>query len=335
MYREELPGFYRIEVPLPGNPLKELNAYLVRGKDRSLLVDNGFNMRASEEALRAALDALCVDATRLDFFITHLHSDHNGLTSRLQSPSSRIYCGRTDGEKINAFIRDAGLWSAMMLDLRHHGFPRDALEELVSSHPGKVYANAEPLHFTFVEEGDVLSFGPYAFRVLSVPGHTPGHMALYEETHKFLVAGDHILGSITPNITSWEGVPDSLGDYLASLAKIAALPVRTSFPGHRAVVADTRERIVELRAHHAQRLAEALDIVTSLGRARAWDVAARMRWSLRGVWKEFRVQQQCFAVGEAVSHLDHLAALGRLERTREDDGGISFAPVSHCLAAQP
>lgn len=331
MYREELPGLYRIEVPLPGNPLKSLNAYLIRGAGRDLLVDNGFNMRASEEALRSALDELHVDYACLDFFITHLHSDHNGLTSRLQSSTSRIYCGRIDGEKINAFIRDASLWTTMMLELRHHGFPQAALEELVASHPGKVYANEEPLEFSFVEEGDLLSCGPYSFRVLSVPGHTPGHMALYEETRNFLLAGDHILGSITPNITSWDGVPDSLGDYLASLAKVAALPVRLCFPGHRAVVADTQERILALHAHHAQRLGEALDIVTALGRARAWEVASRMKWGLRGVWREFRVQQQCFAVGEAVAHLDHLAALGRLERIVEDDGGVSFAPASrHC-----
>lgn len=203
-------------------------------------------MSASEEALRSTLAELHVDYACLDFFITHLHSDHNGLTSKLKSSASRVYCGRTDGEKINAFIRNAHLWTAMMLELRHHGFPQAALEELVASHPGKIYAGTEPLEFTFVEEGDILSCGSCNFRVLSVPGHTPGHMALYEERQEFLLAGDHILGSITPNITSWEGVSDSLGDYLASLAKVAALPVRVCFPGHRAVVGDTRKRIAAL-----------------------------------------------------------------------------------------
>ena len=37
-----LPGLYRIPVPLPGNPLKELNAYLLRGNERSILIDTGF-----------------------------------------------------------------------------------------------------------------------------------------------------------------------------------------------------------------------------------------------------------------------------------------------------
>ena len=35
-------GLYRIPVPLPGNPLRELNSYLLRGRERSLLIDTGF-----------------------------------------------------------------------------------------------------------------------------------------------------------------------------------------------------------------------------------------------------------------------------------------------------
>ena len=41
-------GLYRIPVPLPGNPLRELNSYLLRGRERSLLIDTGFRQ---EEAL--------------------------------------------------------------------------------------------------------------------------------------------------------------------------------------------------------------------------------------------------------------------------------------------
>ena len=36
---EVYQNIYKIPVLLPGNPLKELNAYLVRGEGRSLLID--------------------------------------------------------------------------------------------------------------------------------------------------------------------------------------------------------------------------------------------------------------------------------------------------------
>ena len=41
-----LPNIYRIEIPLPKNPLKALNSYLIKDPRRNLLVDTGFNLEA-------------------------------------------------------------------------------------------------------------------------------------------------------------------------------------------------------------------------------------------------------------------------------------------------
>ena len=46
MPEEIAAGIYRIPVPLVGNPLKELNAYLLKGEDGNLLVDTGFRQPA-------------------------------------------------------------------------------------------------------------------------------------------------------------------------------------------------------------------------------------------------------------------------------------------------
>ncbi|WP_308620785.1 MBL fold metallo-hydrolase [uncultured Desulfovibrio sp.] len=314
MIVEEVPGFFRIEVPLPGNPLRTLNAYLVRGDPRSLLIDNGFNMPESEAALRAALAELEVAHGTLDFFITHLHSDHCGLTAKFFTPGARVFTGRMDGESVNAFIVDPQLWPRLLQDLGRHGFPGEDLERLAAEHPGRVYAGRESLPFTWVREGDELRYGAFRLRVLEVPGHTPGHLALHEVGERFLVAGDLILGAITPNITCWRGVADPLADYLRSLDRVAALDIRCVYPGHRAIVRDAAARIEALRRHHADRLEEVCGLVHALGRATAWDVAARMRWSLRGGWNDYGCAQKCFAVGETAAHLDHLALMGRLER---------------------
>lgn len=42
----------------------------------------------------------------------------------------------------------------------------------------------------FVEDGDVIRFGKTELKVLFVPGHSPGHIALLNETEKFCIAGD-------------------------------------------------------------------------------------------------------------------------------------------------
>ena len=72
-------GLYRIPVPLPGNPLRELNSYLLTGGGRSLLIDTGFRQEACRQALFAGLAELGVDRREVDVALTHLHSDHAGL----------------------------------------------------------------------------------------------------------------------------------------------------------------------------------------------------------------------------------------------------------------
>ena len=72
-------GLYRIPVPLPGNPLRELNSYLLTGGERAVLIDTGFRQEACRQALLAGLDELGVNRRDVDVVLTHLHSDHAGL----------------------------------------------------------------------------------------------------------------------------------------------------------------------------------------------------------------------------------------------------------------
>ena len=53
-------GIWRIGVELPQNPLRELNSYLIKGKEneRDLLIDTGFRREECREALFAGLRAL-------------------------------------------------------------------------------------------------------------------------------------------------------------------------------------------------------------------------------------------------------------------------------------
>ena len=60
MPEEIVSGIYRIPVPLVGNPLKELNAYLLKGEDGNLLIDTGFRQPGCREALFSGLRELGV-----------------------------------------------------------------------------------------------------------------------------------------------------------------------------------------------------------------------------------------------------------------------------------
>ncbi len=309
MSEEVFPDIHRIEVPLPRNPLKAINSYVVRGRDRFLVVDTGMNRPECLDVMRASLEVLAVDLSRTDFFITHGHSDHIGLVSELKTAGSHVFVNPVEAVR----LLDPDLWNGLAAAARTHGFPDP--EAAIDTHPGRRYLFGGRPHFTHLQEGDVLPIGKYTFRCVATPGHTPGHLCLYEAEAKILLSGDHILDTITPNISGWGREGDPLGEYLESLDKIAAYDIKLILPGHRNLILDHRRRIGELKEHHRRRIREVIGI---LGRERqtAYQAASRMTWDIDCArWEDFPIPQKWFATGEALAHLLHLERAGRVKKS--------------------
>jgi glyoxylase-like metal-dependent hydrolase (beta-lactamase superfamily II) len=307
MINEIEPDLHRIEVPLPDSPLKSVNSYVITSGSRNLVIDTGMLRPECSQVLRSGLDELGVDLTVTDFFITHIHADHMGLVSELVAPGCTLYFNRPEAGFIEAIRRDPRtIMDTLMRLAERGGFPRQEVEESLRKHPGFRYSPPEYPPFQIVEDGDRIDIGRYGFRVVATPGHTPGHLCLYEEERQLLVSGDHVLGNITPNITAWFEEIDSLGDYLQSLDLAAGLDVKLVLPGHREPFADCGGRIDELKQHHRHRLDEVLDSLRG-GRRTAYEVASDLTWDIvADGWSTFPVVQKWFAVGEALSHLRYL-----------------------------
>ena len=205
MVTQVAPNLYRIPVPLPGNPLKNLNAYLIRGH-RNLLVDTGFRQEACRTALKSGLAELGVDMADTDIFLTHLHSDHAGLAPELLSPTSRLFIGDIDRQRLPGQTPSIDArWGKFDELMAAQGFPVALLEELTHTNPARVLAPPPCDRYEGVFDGDTFDCGGYHFQALDTPGHTPGQMVLWEAHHGILLLGDHILFDITPNITAWPG----------------------------------------------------------------------------------------------------------------------------------
>ena len=305
---------WRLDIPLVGNPLKNLNSYLLTG-ERSLLIDTGFRQQPCREAMERQLAETGVDRDRMDIFCTHLHSDHTGLAPELIRPGCRIFIGELDVPGLRNAADPAG-WERRYREYVLDGFSREEMRELWGENPAQTAAPPwrEGL-YTALPDGAELRYSGRILRCVLTPGHTPGHLCLYDPEARRLFCGDHVLFHITPNICRWQGVRDSLGDYLGSLAKVESLPVRELLPAHRRDRGDFRERIGELKAHHARRLSDALAIVRADPGCTAYEIAGRMAWSIRcRSWADFPLTQKYFAVGEALAHLDRLCRLGQAER---------------------
>ncbi|MDR1067867.1 MAG: MBL fold metallo-hydrolase [Clostridiales Family XIII bacterium] len=309
---EAAPGVFRIRVPLPKNPLKELNAYFVRALPggRNLLVDTGFNRVECEEALRGALAELGADMKETDIFITHMHSDHCGLVNRIADESSKIYCSRADAAIINDAAGDT-YWDELDELFATYGYPRKRRQNR-EKHPGWEFNVREPIEFTFANEGAIIEAGKYLLRTVWTPGHTPGHMCLYDERFGLLFCADHVLGDITPNITIENGMENPLRLYFDSLDKVSALKVDTVLTGHRNPPASFAGRVAQLRAHHIERLEEVMAILNGHAMT-AYEVAGKMTWDISCEnWDAFPPSQKWFATGEAIAHLQYLHTEGRI-----------------------
>ena len=137
--------------------------------------------------------------------------------------------------------------------------------------------------------------------------------------------GDHVLFDITPNITAWPRMPDALGSYLRSLEKIRAYDVKLALPGHRRG-GDMHLRIDQLLEHHKRRLEEAFSAVKNHPGQPAYFLAGKMTWKIRASsWDTFPVAQKWFAVGECMSHLDHLMVQGRIRKELQGGKAAYFA----------
>ena len=310
------PGLYRIPVPLPHNPLKELNAYVILGR-RNLLIDTGFRQEACRQAITQGLGSLGVDMDRTDIFLTHLHTDHTGLAPELAGSGTRIFISPLDRTRLPGKY-DVTDWQQSDRFFLANGMPQAVLDAVRQRNPMQTLAPVPYDDYETIREGNALDYGDYHLEVIATPGHTPGHLCLWEPRQQILFSGDHVLFDITPNITRWQGIPDSLGDYLQSLDRIGALNARTVLPGHRGVVGSLKARTEALKAHHAARCQEVLDILTTRGPLTAYQAAGHMHWDIRGTWETFPPAQQWFALGEAAAHLAHLEAVGSLESWQEN-----------------
>jgi glyoxylase-like metal-dependent hydrolase (beta-lactamase superfamily II) len=309
---------YRVVVPLPGNPLKEINSWVLTSSDRNLIIDTGMNRPECREVLEAGLAEIGVDLERTDLVATHLHADHQGLISTLLRSGSRAYMGGPDARSM-AVSRDHWSHGSPMGDYAaRSGFPADDLQASLQNHPGYKYGSEQVVDYVPLKEGDVLEVGEYSLEVVETPGHTDGHVCLYDSRLRIFFSGDHVLGDITPNIGAWTDDHDPLAEYLASLEKVNALDVGLCLPGHRSLIQDFRRRIAELIEHHRVRANEVISILER-GPRSAYETAAQMIWRIRAdSWDDFPIMQRWFAVGEAIAHLRYLETVGLIERETVD-----------------
>jgi glyoxylase-like metal-dependent hydrolase (beta-lactamase superfamily II) len=310
MVREISANIYEIEIPILNASLESINSYVIKSAERNLIIDTGLNQEECMGAMQAGLRELGVDIRKTDIFITHVHPDHFGLASNLASNTTTVYFNQPEADWVKSGIP----WDDFADFARLNGFPEDELRLILRSSRDFESTLKWNLGFHIVKEDDTISIGNYIFRCVETPGHSKGHMCLYESEKKIFVAGDHILGNITPGIQLWSDEWDPLKAYLASLDKVYRLDIELVLPGHRDIFRNCKERIQELKHHHQARNDEIVSILRK-GEKNAFQVGSQMDWDVSyDTWDLFPVLQKWLATGEVIAHLKYLEGEGTVRR---------------------
>src|SRR4030043_235087 len=287
---EVFTGIYWLKLPsiMDGNGPKHINAYLVRGEKGYLLVDSGWNTEESFIALQKGLEeigAAIKDISQI--LVTHVHPDHYGMAGRIKKISgATIAMHRIEIASIGPrYVAMEELLQQTDRLLVANGLPHEEMVQLRDATVGlEHYVSPVPPDI-ILDDSDIIDLGAFTFRVIWSPGHSSGHICLYEPAKKILLSGDHILPKITPNISVHpQSKENPSGRQSRRLEEIKALDVKLTLPGHDRPFIRLAARIDEIIRHHGQRNAEILEAI-GLKTITPYRIAQKITWGANSGWE--------------------------------------------------
>lgn len=319
---EVIPGIHQLRVPIPDNPLGFLNCYMLQGKNGWLMVDTGWYTQDAFNSLAKQLEEMGLGFTDVEtIVVTHVHADHYGLAGRIKqvSPSTKLLTHRWEGDLIESrYIKFAELRDKMGAVLAQHGVPPSDQSALQSASMPVLEYVIVTMPDLSLYGGEVLNTGVFNLDVIWTPGHSLGHICLWEGEHKILFSGDHILPMITPNISYHVQSGDNpLGDFINSLNKLRNLPAVQVLPAHEQIFTNLQERIEQIKEHHEQRKEEIRNAIRQ-DPQNAWFISAQLTWNIPVPWDHFDPLDRRIAVTETIAHLEYMRWDGTVERLVRD-----------------
>jgi glyoxylase-like metal-dependent hydrolase (beta-lactamase superfamily II) len=185
---ELAPGIHRIESVLGPRPFSQ---YLLRGGERALLVDTGVK-ETPKGVILPYLASVGISPGELDFvLITHADADHFGGSAAVREAAPRaIFLAHAEDapwiESRERILRERYGWYAA------HGvdYAPESKEWLQEAMGPEVPVDVR------LAGGETLRLGPnLSVEVLHLPGHTPGHLGLWEPRSRTAIITDAALGA--------------------------------------------------------------------------------------------------------------------------------------------
>ncbi|WP_225446388.1 MBL fold metallo-hydrolase [Paenibacillus rhizovicinus] len=313
-------GILQVRVPLPFS-LKWVNSYLLRDERGYVLIDPGLHTDEAVAAWKGVMDEHAIGFQDIHtIMLTHQHPDHYGLAGWFQERSGApVYISAESYAYTQRLWGDDG-GAAFAADLTalytQHGMPSQVVAAL-GPHLDSFIAKVSPQpQVQFIEAGQTVRMAETDWQLIDAPGHAGGQLCFYAPDKRWMICGDQVLPTITPNISAVPGEDDrQLKRFLLSLRELACYEVELAFPGHREPFERFGERAAELAAHHERRL-ESIVLMLRESPGSAYSVCMR----LFGERIAGDAHHMRFAMSETLAHIYDLEHKGLLARRLQEDG---------------
>jgi glyoxylase-like metal-dependent hydrolase (beta-lactamase superfamily II) len=320
-------GIHRLSIPTPF-AVGRVNCYLIEDEPLTL-IDTGPNSGKSLDELERALAELghrIADVAMI--VITHQHMDHIGLLEILARRSgAEVAAIELLGPYLADFrgsaIADDEFAQEMM---RRHGIPAD-LATVLGTMSAAFRAFGSGASVTRqLRDGEELVLRDRRLQALQRPGHSPSDTIFWDSERRILIAGDHLLASISSNPLisrpldggPWDPRPRALISYIDSLLATRELPAELVLTGHGPPVTNHASLIDERLRLHRRRASKILRMLDR-GPLTAYEMALKL-------WGNIAVTQAYLTLSEVLGHIDLLVRDG-LVREQPDGEVTRFEAV--------
>jgi glyoxylase-like metal-dependent hydrolase (beta-lactamase superfamily II) len=327
---EIVQGVHQIKIPLPG-AVDHMNVYLIEGTQGNLLIDTGFDTPEAFGALRDALKFSGFGFKDITVIAaTHIHPDHYGMVDKLKQLSgARVALSDIEARFLDSrYGKTDSLLEEVKKLLAFNGVPESDLTELAESSLAIKQFVGVVKPDIILKDGDKITVAASEFKVILTPGHSPGHICLYEPKRKLFFSGDHLLPDIFPHVGFHpQSGANPLADFFKSLDALAELEVSFIFPGHGSVFSGFSLRLGELHYYHEQRQRTIMRTIESDNKS-AYQIATEIPWMPAGdsvPFNKLTAFDKRLAVMETLAQLKLLMSEGKAQKVVKENIDLYWA----------
>jgi glyoxylase-like metal-dependent hydrolase (beta-lactamase superfamily II) len=327
---EIVQGVHQIKVPVPG-AVDHMNIYLIEGTQGNLLIDTGLDTPEAFGALRDALKFSGFGFKDITVIAaTHVHPHHFGMVGKLKQMSeAKVAVGEIEAKFVDLrYGNTNALLQQVKQILMSNGVPEAESTELAESPLALKESVGVVKPDIILKDGDKITVATSEFKVMLTPGHTPGHICLYEPKRKLFFSGDHVLPDIFPHIGFHpQSGSNPLSDFFKSIDALADLEISFIFPGHGSVFSGFKLRVGELHYYHTERQRAIIRIIESDTKS-AYQIANEIPWMPAGesvTFKKLSAIDKRLAVMETLAEVKLLISEGKAQKIVKDNIDLYWA----------